>query len=558
MQAIDLHVHSTFSDGTLTPSQLVDLAVKSNLEAFALTDHDTTDGIKEALEASEAYDLEVIPGIEFSTEYKKKDIHILGYYINPYNETFKAKVLEFRESRENRNRKMCDKLNEMGLEINYDEFIAEFPDSVITRAHYAKYLLNHGKIKYIDEAFEKYIGDDCPGFIPREKITPSEAVSLIISCGGIPVLAHPILYKLPDSELESLVASLKKSGLKGIETIYSTYSNTDERLIRKLASKYKLLITGGSDFHGNNKPNLSLGCGRGDLFIPTKLLPPLKKAYLNGFVTNPFIRAALFFDLDGSLLTDEKEISPITKALLFQSVEKGHLFVISTGRPLQSALLLVKKLGIEEITDYIAAFNGGVVYNYKTSAIEDRTRLDSDILKTVRELARNLGIHFHTYSDYEVLSERDTEEFKYYTNYVNLPGKIVDDITVASPNPYKILLMNFEDKKSLFTIRQQIEDIFKDRVTVMFSNDKFLEIIPKESGKGSSLTKICELSGIKVQNSYAFADEENDISLFEAAGKSVCLINGNPKLKAVASYVTFRDNNQDGLADFLEFFAEPK
>lgn len=558
MQAIDLHVHSTFSDGTLTPTQLVALALKSNLEAFALTDHDTTEGINEALEAAKGSVLEVIPGIEFSTEYRGKDIHILGYYINPNNENFISKVKEFRDSRETRNKKMCKKLNELGIDIDYDSFTKEYPDSVITRAHYAKYMVAHGFIKYMDEAFEKYIGDDCPGFVPREKITPTQAVSLIIACGGIPVLAHPILYKLSDSDLEELVASLKKSGLKGIETIYSTNSQTDERLIRKLASKYKLLITGGSDFHGNNKPNLSLGCGRGDLFIPTKLLPPLKKAYLNGFVTNPFIRAALFFDLDGSLLTDEKEISPITKALLFQSVEKGHLFVISTGRPLQSALLLVKKLGIEEITDYIAAFNGGVVYNYKTSAIEDRTRLDSDILKTVRELARNLGIHFHTYSDYEVLSERDTEEFKYYTNYVNLPGKIVDDITVASPNPYKILLMNFEDKKSLFTIRQQIEDIFKDRVTVMFSNDKFLEIIPKESGKGSSLTKICELSGIKVQNSYAFADEENDISLFEAAGKSVCLINGNPKLKAVASYVTFRDNNQDGLADFLEFFAEQK
>lgn len=558
MQAIDLHVHSTFSDGTLTPTQLVALALKSNLEAFALTDHDTTEGINEALEAAKGSVLEVIPGIEFSTEYRGKDIHILGYYINPNNENFISKVKEFRDSRETRNKKMCKKLNELGIDIDYDSFTKEYPDSVITRAHYAKYMVAHGFIKYMDEAFEKYIGDDCPGFVPREKITPTQAVSLIIACGGIPVLAHPILYKLSDSDLEELVASLKKSGLKGIETIYSTNSQTDERLIRKLASKYKLLITGGSDFHGNNKPNLSLGCGRGDLFIPTKLLSPLKKAYLNGFVTNPFIRAALFFDLDGSLLTDEKEISPITKALLFQSVEKGHLFVISTGRPLQSALLLVKKLGIEEITDYIAAFNGGVVYNYKTSAIEDRTRLDSDILKTVRELARNLGIHFHTYSDYEVLSERDTEEFKYYTNYVNLPGKIVDDITVASPNPYKILLMNFEDKKSLFTIRQQIEDIFKDRVTVMFSNDKFLEIIPKESGKGSSLTKICELSGIKVQNSYAFADEENDISLFEAAGKSVCLINGNPKLKAVASYVTFRDNNQDGLADFLEFFAELK
>ncbi|MBO4784352.1 MAG: PHP domain-containing protein, partial [Lachnospiraceae bacterium] len=115
MQAIDLHVHSTFSDGTLTPSELVDLAIKSNLEAFALTDHDTTDGIEEAYTASVGKDIEVIPGIEFSTEYKKKDIHILGYYINPYNEKFSKKVVEFRNSREIRNQKMCKKLKELGV-----------------------------------------------------------------------------------------------------------------------------------------------------------------------------------------------------------------------------------------------------------------------------------------------------------------------------------------------------------------------------------------------------------------------------------------------------------
>lgn len=558
MQAIDLHVHSTFSDGTLSPTQLVSLALKSNLEAFALTDHDTTDGIEEALKASVNLNLEVIPGIEFSTEYRGKDIHILGYYINPYNEQFISKVREFRDSRENRNKKMCEKLNELGININYDEFIKEYPESVITRAHYAKYMVSQGYIKYMDEAFEKYIGDDCPGFIPREKITPTQAVSLIISCGGIPVLAHPILYKLSDNDLEELVSSLKKSGLKGIETIYSTNSQTDERLIRKLASKYKLLITGGSDFHGNNKPNLSLGCGRGDLFIPTKLLPPLKKSYLNGFMPNPFIRAALFFDLDGTLLTDEKQISPITKALLFQSVEKGHLFVINSGRPLQSALDLVEKLGITDITDYIAAFNGGVVYNYKTKNIESRTCLSRETSETIRSIALNLGIHFHTYSDYEVLSEKDTEEFRYYTNYVNLPGRITDNVINESPTPYKILLMNFKDKETLFEARKQIENTLGNTITCMFSNDKFLEVIPRESGKGSSLKKICELSGIKVQNSYAFADEENDISLCEAAGKSVCLINGNPKLKAISDYMTFRDNNHDGLADFLEFFAETK
>ena len=206
MQAIDLHVHSTFSDGTLTPTELVDLAIKSNLEAFALTDHDTTDGIEEAYTASVGKDIEVIPGIEFSTEYKKKDIHILGYYINPYNEKFSKKVVEFRNSREIRNQKMCKKLQGLGIDIDYDSFVAQFPDSVITRAHYAKYMISKCIVKSIDEAFDTYIGDNCPGFVPREKISPAKAVSLILSCGGIPVLAHPILYKFSDRDLETLVA----------------------------------------------------------------------------------------------------------------------------------------------------------------------------------------------------------------------------------------------------------------------------------------------------------------------------------------------------------------
>ena len=555
MQAIDLHVHSTFSDGTLTPTQLVELALKSNLEAFALTDHDTTEGIEEALLAAKNQDIEVIPGIEFSTEYKGKDIHILGYYINPYDKHFCDKVAEFRNSREIRNRKMCVKLKEMGFDIDYDSFVAEFPDSVITRAHYAKYLINHGYIKSMDEAFEKYIGDDCPGFIPREKITPAQAVTLILECGGIPVLAHPILYKFSDSALETLVSELKRVGLKGIETIYSTYSNDDEKLIRRLANKYKLLITGGSDFHGSNKPNLSLGCGRGDLYIPAKLLVTLKKEYLKGFVANRNVRCALFFDLDGSLLNDEKIISPITKALLFKACENGHKFIINTGRPLASSFKIVERLGLEEVCDYIAAFNGGVVYDYQKKVIKHKVTLKKEYCETVKRIATTLGCHFHTYSDYEILSEKDTEELKYYTNYVSLPARIVDDVTVEEPTPYKFLLMNFKDPEALSKAQTIIKEELKDAIQCIYSSDKFLEVIPKESGKGNALRYIVKDEKIQERNSYAFADEENDISLCEAAAKSVCLINGNPMLKAVSKYITFRDNNNDGLADFLELFS---
>ncbi len=554
MQAIDLHVHSTFSDGTLTPSELVDLALKSNLEAFALTDHDSTEGIDEAIKAAKTKNLEVIPGIEFSTDYNKKDIHILGYYINPFNTEFCDKVTEFRNSRDIRNVKMCKKLSELGIAIDYDSFISEFPDCVITRAHYAKYLVNHGYVKSIEEAFEKIIGDHCPGFIPREKITPAQAVGLILQNGGIPVLAHPILYKYSDNDLEKLVSELKRVGLVGIETIYSTYSAEDEKHIRKLASKYKLIITGGSDFHGSNKPNLSLGCGKGNLYIPAKLLTSLKKEYLRGFVSNRAIHCALFFDLDGTLLNDEKIITPITRALLTKACEKGHKFIINTGRPLASALKIVERLGIEDICDYIAAFNGGMVYNYKTKQITHKTTLNKEFCETVKKIATETGCHFHTYSDYEILTEKATEEVEYYTNYVGLPYRVIPDV-IKEDTPYKFLLMNFKNPDNLLVARKKIEEELKDNVQVLFSSDKFLEIIPKESGKGSALRTIAKACQIKEIHTYAFADEENDISLCEAAGKSVCLINGNPKLKAVCDYITFKDNNNDGLADFLEFFS---
>lgn len=555
MRAIDLHVHSTFSDGTLTPTQLVELAEKCNLEAFALTDHDTTDGIEEAVNAASSFNLEVIPGIEFSTEYRGKDIHILGYYINPYNEEFQNTITEFRNSRETRNKKMCAKLNDMGIKIDYDEFIKSYPDSVITRAHYAKYMLAHGMVKNMEEAFEKYIGDDCPGFVPREKITPSKAVSLILKCHGIPVLAHPILYKYSDADLEKLVAELKRAGLKGIETIYSTYSNSDEKLIRKLASKYRLLITGGSDFHGNNKPNLSLGCGRGDLYIPVKLLPPLKSAYLKGFVPNKNIRQAMFFDMDGTLLNDNKEISTITRALLYKACENGHIFVINTGRALSSVLKVVDRLAIRDICKYVCAFNGGAIYDVEKDEIVDRLTLDTDIAEGVNNIAKESGCHIQSYTDYELISEKDTEELRYYSDYVEIDSTIVDDLIAYSPNPYKLLLMSFKDHDKLLEAQKLILEKYGDRVFCLFSCDKFLEVIPINGGKGYALKSVLSLTGIKHSNSYAFADEENDLTLLEAAGKSVCLINGNPKLKAIADYITFRDNNNDGLADFLELFS---
>lgn len=276
MKAVDLHVHSLRSDGSLTPSELVDLGLSKNLRAFALTDHDTTDGIDEAVEYAKGKDIEVIPGIELSTEYMGKDVHIVGLYINHKSNAFLNHIKTFRDSREERNEKMCNKLREeAGIDITYEALKASDPAAVITRSHYARFLLEHGYISSLPEAFDRYIGDHCKYFVPREKITPNDAIKLILASEGIPVLAHPILYGLGKNELEKLVFSLKSDGLVGIEAIYSTYTTGEERRIRELAQKYELKISGGSDFHGKAKPKLEMGSGYGSLFVPETVLDDL-------------------------------------------------------------------------------------------------------------------------------------------------------------------------------------------------------------------------------------------------------------------------------------------
>ena len=275
-QFIDLHVHSDKSDGSLSPSDLVSYAIKQGVTAFALTDHDTVDGIDEALRASEGTSVTVIPGIELSTEYEGKDIHIVGLFIDKEEPAFRDKIQEFVDSRILRNQKMCQKLTEHGLPITYEELTGEFPGSVITRAHYAQLLQKKGYIKSLKEAFERYIGDRGPCFIPREKITPEDGVKLILSAKGIPVLAHPLQYGMGDERLQKLIDRLKAVGLQAMEAIYCTHSPSEENKMRALADKNNLLISGGSDFHGNAKPGLELGTGYGKLYVPVEVLKALK------------------------------------------------------------------------------------------------------------------------------------------------------------------------------------------------------------------------------------------------------------------------------------------
>ena len=281
MRAIDLHTHSNNSDGTFSVKELIDRAHDKGLAAIALTDHDTVDGVDEAIEyaASKYPDLEVIPGVELSTEGEGREVHIVGLYIDNHDKEFVEGLSAFIESRTTRNKKMCKKLSEeAGIPISYEMLTEEFPDTVITRAHFAKFMVDRGYVNSRAEVFDRYIGDHCPYYVGREKITPEDAIRSILKAKGVPVFAHPILCRFGDDRLDDFVGRLKGAGLVGIEAVYSTYERRDEIQIKELAKKYDLLVSGGSDFHGANKPDIDLGTGCGKLFVPEDLLIPIKAA----------------------------------------------------------------------------------------------------------------------------------------------------------------------------------------------------------------------------------------------------------------------------------------
>lgn len=273
---IDMHVHSSASDGTFSPSALLSEAKKAGLCAIALTDHDTMDGIEEAADAACRLDMELIPGVEISADYKDREIHVLGYYASKEHPALKAKLEEFRDFRDTRNVRMAKRLAEEGFSITIEKLAEKFPDSVLTRAHFARYLCETGQLPDTKTAFAKYLGENCCCFIQRPKITPVEAVKLIREAGGLAVLAHPVLCQLDWEELKQMIREMKEAGMCGIEAVYSENTQEDEKNMRKLADEFGLLISGGSDFHGKNKPDIHLGSGKGNLVIPYSYLQAFK------------------------------------------------------------------------------------------------------------------------------------------------------------------------------------------------------------------------------------------------------------------------------------------
>jgi predicted metal-dependent phosphoesterase TrpH len=278
---IDLHTHSIASDGSMSPAQLVRHAKDKGLAAIALTDHDTVEGVCEALDEGNRIGIEVIPGIEISTRYKP-EMHILGYFFD--NDSYlsvQKELTEVRKGRENRNYKIINRLNELGFDITEEEVKAISLSDTVGRPHFARLLVEKGYVKTMQEAFDKYLGKGGLAYFKRNELEPIDGIKLIKKADGIPVLAHPVLLNMNYSDLDNLLMELKEYGLCGIEAIYSENSKEETGNLLRLAIKHELLVTGGSDFHGTYKNGIEIGFGRGNLKVPYELLEKLKSAALS-------------------------------------------------------------------------------------------------------------------------------------------------------------------------------------------------------------------------------------------------------------------------------------
>ncbi len=283
MQLIDLHTHSTASDGSDSPAELVRLAAKAGLAALALTDHDTLAGLPEARAAAAEAGLEFIPGCELSARGTGGEVHILGLWIpedHPNLATFERTLAELRGHRERRNRIIVDRLQGLGCALDYDEVLAEAGGDSVGRPHIARVLLRKGYAQSPREVFNRWLGSKCPAYEPKKALSPEEAVRLAASVGGTPILAHPGLIGASEAELERLTGELKGYGLMALEAYHSEHSDANTRFCVGLADRLGLAVSGGSDYHGRLKPAIAPGRGRGGLRVSARVLEGLKEQRL--------------------------------------------------------------------------------------------------------------------------------------------------------------------------------------------------------------------------------------------------------------------------------------
>lgn len=278
MSRIDLHLHTTHSDGSLRPSEVLALAEQADVSALAITDHDIVDGIPEALTAAVGLGIEVIPGVEISSFDGKSELHILGYCIKWQDVLFNNRLATLRASRHRRNPLIVERLQSEGLDVTYEEVRALAGTESVGRPHIAQVLMKKKYVTSAKEAFDRYLAEGRPAYVARELPSPAEAIAWIREAKGLAVLAHPTWIKESGDGFKSCVTALKEAGLAGIEVHYSTHTKMQTSSYLELGKHLGLLITGGSDFHGITKPDIEVGRGRGDLKVHPSLLAPLKEA----------------------------------------------------------------------------------------------------------------------------------------------------------------------------------------------------------------------------------------------------------------------------------------
>lgn len=275
---IDLHSHSTASDGTLSPKELVAKAADIGLRCLALTDHDTTAGLAEALAAGKEYGVEIIPGCELSVDFKSGIMHIIGLWVSPTSPNLNAVLQRLRDDRLTRNQRILQKLADLGICISYDELTEMVQDekSSIGRPHIARVLMRRGIVPDIKTAFQEYLGAGKKAHVPKMKLPPKVAIETLKADGATVILAHPYSLALPIDETETVLKTLQSYGLDGLEVYYPLHSPEEREQYSKIAQNLGFLISGGSDFHGSVKPDISLGTGKSNLAIPYEIVQKMK------------------------------------------------------------------------------------------------------------------------------------------------------------------------------------------------------------------------------------------------------------------------------------------
>ena len=273
---IDLHTHSTVSDGSDPPHRIPELAADAGCTAVALTDHDRVDGVAEARARADELGVRLIPGCEISCAFPSSSMHMLVYFLEPGEGPLQDKLGQLQEVRDGRNRVMAERLGQLGLPVTYEEMQEEAGGSGAGRPHAAAVLVRKGVVDSVKEAFERWLGVGRPGYVERTRLEPADAIDLASQSGCVTALAHPLSLKLHDDELEKATGELAELGLAGMECVYGRYSPEDRERLADIAHRFDLVVTGGSDHHGKYKPDLQVGVGQGDLDVPDRALKELE------------------------------------------------------------------------------------------------------------------------------------------------------------------------------------------------------------------------------------------------------------------------------------------